>query len=554
MKKHNLFKVLGIILGLIIISSYFLADSAGAISYIGIMDVALRFIQTLYYFFYVLGFLLVLGGFYGVLNKTPAYIKLLDNIAAKVKPFGKKFIFVLILVIAIIASFTGLSFMLVVFVPFVVALIMLLGYDKLVAVGTTIGSIMVGYIGGVFVTFLNSNSGVINTYETFVGLENKFDNVFQKLLLLFAGIALLVIFINTYITGVEKKKIKYDLSDDSELIVNEIDKDYNNIKIWPISLVLLGLFGLIALGFFPWVSMFNLTFFDDFHSILMGLTIGDVIVRLVIALIVFGLVTLIRWIITLIKKKKFKFKVCLPIFISVIVLLGLEILNTLNTYNLYGVSFMEDIMEYLSGTKFFDFAVLPNVISSSYLVAFGQWNASGESLGYLIVCALLLVASLIITMISKAKFDDMVLEFVNGVKKMVPTAILFGMAYTVLIVSYTHGLFDTIVTSYGNFNYGVSSLLLFLGSLLTVDFYYIVVGVFSPVIALISDESVYASVAIMLQGIYGIFSLIGPTSIILIFALTYFDIPYTTWVKFIWRFILSLIILVAFVTALVVLI
>jgi len=554
MKKHNLFKVLGIILGLIIISSYFLADSAGAISYIGIMDVALRFIQTLYYFFYVLGFLLVLGGFYGVLNKTPAYIKLLDNIAAKVKPFGKKFIFVLILVIAIIASFTGLSFMLVVFVPFVVALIMLLGYDKLVAVGTTIGSIMVGYIGGVFVTFLNSNSGVINTYETFVGLENKFDNVFQKLLLLFAGIALLVIFINTYITGVEKKKIKYDLSDDSELIVNEIDKDYNNIKIWPISLVLLGLFGLIALGFFPWVSMFNLTFFDDFHSILMGLTIGDIIVRLVIALIVFGLVTLIRWIITLIKKKKFKFKVCLPIFISVIVLLGLEILNTLNTYNLYGVSFMEDIMEYLSGTKFFDFAVLPNVISSSYLVAFGQWNASGESLGYLIVCALLLVASLIITMISKAKFDDMVLEFVNGVKKMVPTAILFGMAYTVLIVSYTHGLFDTIVTSYGNFNYGVSSLLLFLGSLLTVDFYYIVVGVFSPVIALISDESVYASVAIMLQGIYGIFSLIGPTSIILIFALTYFDIPYTTWVKFIWRFILSLIILVAFVTALVVLI
>ena len=67
------------------------------------------------------------------------------------------------------------------------------------------------------------------------------------------------------------------------------------------------------------------------------------------------------------------------------------------------------------------------------------------------------------------------------------------------------------------------------------------------------NESIYDSVAILLQGIYGIFSLVGPTSLILIFGLSYFDVPYTTWLKYIWRFILGLIIVLALVTCLVVL-
>ena len=55
------------------------------------------------------------------------------------------------------------------------------------------------------------------------------------------------------------------------------------------------------------------------------------------------------------------------------------------------------------------------------------------------------------------------------------------------------------------------------------------------------------------QGIYGIFSVVGPTSLVLIFALSYMNVPYTTWLKYIWRFILALIVLVALVTLLVVL-
>ena len=53
---------------------------------------------------------------------------------------------------------------------------------------------IVGYIGGVFVNFVNPNTGIATTYETFIGIETKFANTFPKLLLLFAGIALLIFF------------------------------------------------------------------------------------------------------------------------------------------------------------------------------------------------------------------------------------------------------------------------------------------------------------------------------------------------------------------------
>jgi len=153
MKKHGLTKILGILLLLIVITSFILNGRSESKYFIGIMDVPFHFIQALYYFFYLILFILFIGGFYGVLNKVPSYKKLLDNISAKIKPAGKKFIFITILIFAIVTSLTGITLPLLIFIPFVISIILLLGYDKLVAVTSTVVSMMVGYIGGVFVTY-----------------------------------------------------------------------------------------------------------------------------------------------------------------------------------------------------------------------------------------------------------------------------------------------------------------------------------------------------------------------------------------------------------------
>ena len=472
MKKHGLLKILGAMLLLVVVASFALTGRSDVKDYIGLGDIVFRGLQSLYYFFYIALFLLSIGGFYGVLNKAPAYKKLLDNIVTKVKPLGRKFIIAIILVFAVITSLTGMTLPLLIFVPFVISIILLLGYDKLVAISSTIVSIMIGYMGGVFVTFFNANTYTMNTYETFVGTENQFSNVFPKLLLLFAGITLLIYFVSKHIKNVEKKKVKYELNEDSELQINEVTSNYGTIKTWPIIIVFFLLFVILTLGLVPWNSLFEIKVFQEFHTWLMELSIKD-------------------------------------------------------------------------------FAVIPNIISSD-LVAFGEWYSMGDSMTYMLICFVLLIFILLITLIGRVKINDAIDGYVDGVKKMIPTTGLTLIALTILVCAYTNGFFEGIITSYGKFNYGISSLLVFLGCLLNVDMYYIVGGVFSPILNLITDESVYASVAILFQGIYGIFSVVGPTSIILIFALSYLNVPYTTWLKYIWRFVLGLIVLLALVTLLVI--
>ena len=177
----------------------------------------------------------------------------------------------------------------------------------------------------------------------------------------------------------------------------------------------------------------------------------------------------------------------------------------------------------------------------------------GDSMLYMTMSSILVIFALIVMLIGRVKLNDAIDGYRDGMKKMLPAATLMILSLTVLVCAYTNGFFEGIVNSYGKFNYGISSLLVFLGCLLNIDVYYIVGGVFSPILNLITDESVYESVALLFQGIYGIFSIVGPTSLILIFALSYMNVPYTTWIRYIWRFILSLIVLLALVTLIIIL-
>ena len=455
LKKHSFIKILTIIMLLIMLVSNFLPGRYEAIERIGVADLLLDYLSiVLQNFSYVVLFVLAIGGFYGVLNKTPSYKKLLDNIVSKAKPIGKKFIFITMIVFGVVASLTGMTTPLFIFVPFVVAIILLLGYDKLVAFTATFGSIIVGYIGGVFVNFTNPNTGGIVTYETYIGLDSQFANTFPKLLLLFAGLGLLIYFVDKHIKSVEEKKVKYDLSDNEELLIAEVKGNYKDIKTWPLIVILSLTFIILVIGMVPWNSLFNISVFSDFHQWLLGLHIKE-------------------------------------------------------------------------------FYIFPSIISSS-LPALGEWSASGNSLAiYVYSTMLLLFVTFIIAIINKTNINETMDNFIEGVKKALPAAALITVAYTVLVCAYNNGFYEIIINNYGKFNFGISSLLAFLGCILNVDTTWIMVGVFSPIATLITDESIYASVALLLQGIYGIFTFVGPTSLFLILGLTYLDIPYTTWLKYI---------------------
>lgn len=474
MKKHSLFKVILIILGALLavngilaILGYFVPALEGKYSMIALGDVFMNFVQSFYYFFDTVVYLLVLGAFYGVISEVPAYKKLVDNIAQKVKSHSKLFIFIVTGLFAVITFACGLVNVLLVFVPFIVAIILLLGYDKLVAISSTVVAMLVGCMSSLFLTFRDPNSYYgynATTIEKMTGISD-YANWIPKLVLLVLGTALLIFFIDRYIKNLENKKVKYELNESNEVNVSEVKGDYKNIKTWPVIVMFVFILVILILGYLPWNTLFKIECFDKFNEWLVGIKIGE-------------------------------------------------------------------------------FAIFSNVVSPS-LYAFGNWASLGS---YMSIIITLIIFTLITKFVYKVKFNEVIDNFVSGAKKMVPAIFLVIITYDILVCTYNHSFMSTIMTWISETKLGINvftaSVISALGSLLHTDLYYTVAGVYSPLIGLVENESMLNTYAMTFQSIYGIVAMIGPTSFLLIVALKYFDVPYTSWVKYIWRFVLMLLLLV----------
>ena len=474
MKKHSLFKVILIILGALLavngilaILGYFVPALEGKYSMIALGDVFMNFVQSFYYFFDTVVYLLVLGAFYGVISEVPAYKKLVDNIAQKVKSHSKLFIFIVTGLFAVITFACGLVNVILVFVPFIVAIILLLGYDKLVAISSTVVAMLVGFMSSLFLTFRDPNSYYgynATTIEKMTGISD-YANWIPKLVLLVLGTALLIFFIDRYIKNLENKKVKYELNESNEVNVSEVKGDYKNIKTWPVIVMFVFILVILILGYLPWNTLFKIECFDKFNEWLVGIKIGE-------------------------------------------------------------------------------FAIFSNVVSPS-LYAFGNWASLGS---YMSIIITLIIFTLITKFVYKVKFNEVIDNFVSGAKKMVPAIFLVIITYDILVCTYNHSFMSTIMTWISETKLGINvftaSVISALGSLLHTDLYYTVAGVYSPLIGLVENESMLNTYAMTFQSIYGIVAMIGPTSFLLIVVLKYFDVPYTSWVKYIWRFVLMLLLLV----------
>ena len=483
-KRNGIFKVLLVILLLVVVATYFIKGRQGSISYLAIGDVFLNYVQSFYYFFDTVIFVLVVGGLYGALNKVDGYKKLVKVIADKVSDNGKLFVSIMIVTFALIASLTGLNMILLIFIPFVVSIILMLGYDKLVALSSTVVATLLGFVGGVFITFKDATNQYATSYTTFdkmVGLKKNFTTVLPHCILLVVSVALLIFYVINHLKKVDNGEIKNELSNKDPFYVEPRDKrgrkikvDYSSKKIWPISVMGCLLLILLVLGFMPWNDLFGIDVFSKFHKWLTGIAIPK---------------------------------------------------------------------HTLFGHKFAKYPVFKNLISSNFS-AFGEWGSLGN---YMMAIVLIAIFIFILKFVSKVKFSDLYDGFVYGVKKMIPAVMVSMIAYTLLVCVYNNGMFETIITnaskSFGD-NVVVGALITFVGSLIHVDVYYSVVGVFTPVVSNLGDKVNLSVYSVMFQSLYGLVQIVAPTSIMLIVGLSYLEVPYKKWLKYIWRFLLALLIII----------
>lgn len=272
-EKYDLFKIIGILLIVSVILTWFIpqgqfdgsAMAIGDITRIGVNDFFLYGMLSLYYFAVLVTFLLILGGFYELLSKTSSYQSLVNRLVKFLK--GKEIAFVLVtsFIIAALTSISSEVFHLFIFIPFVITIVMRLNMSKITAFVTTFGSILIGIIGSTFGSYIIETEYLSYYFE--LGITSA---IWYKVALFIVTFAIVQLFNFLHI----KKTINKKNTKEEFVEKYEIDTKKKS-RIWPmvILFVIIALFQI--LGYINWESSFKVKIFTNFHTWLTGLSIGD---------------------------------------------------------------------------------------------------------------------------------------------------------------------------------------------------------------------------------------------------------------------------------------
>lgn len=267
-KKNDLFKILFLIILVVSILTWIFPSGSftGAVFQesgvyrISIFDFFLEIFYSAYYFLLQVTFLLAVGCLYGVLSKSKRYSYLVYIIAKKIK--GRETIFSVIcgLLLALLASFTAEPLVCILFVPFILSILTKNNISKIKGLCITFGSILVGVLG---VTYGVSALGYT---ESSLGLTVS-DGLGYKFA--FLGISFVLLMLFTHMLPRAKKQSEV-IEDRFELV--EVKKKES---IWPLIIVLVIVALLAIIGYIPWETSFNTTFFADLHTDITTFKIGE---------------------------------------------------------------------------------------------------------------------------------------------------------------------------------------------------------------------------------------------------------------------------------------
>lgn len=462
MKKNSIFKFLVILMAIITLLTWFIPTGYFSSEYVdsgiirlGFFDycqyLILPFFQSM--FIEVLVFLLAVGAFYGVLSNTGAYRAILEKIANKFKKKGTLFLIITAFLIAALSSFGGYGLLLFIFIPAIISIILLMGYDKLTAFMTTFVSMLIGVIGTTF------GASYVSQTLSVLALDYKSQIWFKVILFILS----FVIFILFTIKHAKKVKAKKSISK-KEMDIEDIflgKESAPKKKSCPIYIIFIALFVLLILGATQWNVVFGIDIFETIHTSITTFAIKD-------------------------------------------------------------------------------FTIFGYILGGS-ITALGSWN-------YFQYTILLVIASLIIGISYKLKFKDSIENMINGLKKLVVPSLLVTFAYAILILIANTGIFTTLMSyllaGAEKFNLFIASIISIVGSALHIEMPYIG-NFYLPYLASVyTSEYAAALLNVMSQALYGLTMFIAPTSLFMILGLTYLNIPYKKWLKFSWKLVLEIFILI----------
>ncbi len=290
MKKNNLFKILGFVLVGYVLLSWLVPIIVSIFGWkveasyqIGLVKFGSTFIDAFAGFSNIIIFILLVGGLYAVMDATGAYKTTIETLAEKFKGKEKIVLITIIVLMAIISSITGLELALFVLFPFIISLVLMMGYDKLIALVATFGATIVGMYGATY-------AGTLYGYLDGFMQTKPNDNILAKVIFFVVSLGLLIGFTLIYMkkhkmletksNKKEKKDKKEKKKETKKVVKSETKKEQskteegNPKKVWPMLLIMGILFLVFILGTTTWANIFGKNWFETAHTSIMEWKVG----------------------------------------------------------------------------------------------------------------------------------------------------------------------------------------------------------------------------------------------------------------------------------------
>lgn len=525
MKKHSVIKVVLITILVMLLLTWVFPSAVFSSEYaeqgrvqMGLFDLFNYPLTALSYFGYIALFIVLVGGFYGILYKIPAYRVFLDRIVAKFVGKEKLVVACMMVILAVLTSICGLQIGMFVFFPFLAAIILLMGYDKITVALTLVGSTAVGLAG---TTYAYSNiSGLIENLQLGIGYQ-----IGVRFIILIAGLIILIFNTILYMNKIGKKDMKVE-----KVTVKKAEKEEKVVEVKAEKKTT------TKKSTTKKSTTKKTTKSGSKKSTAKKKSNNKAALKNEDIIVVKALENdteegLVPTIVD--SKHKIWPLVCGFILLFVIMVLAFIPWGD----NVFKVDAFTKATEGVTGFKLFGFALFGKLLGG--INSFGAWTITD-------LFTVLFVIIIALGFIYKLKVNDMLDGFGNGARKALLPAAIVILLYTVLVLCTWHPfqlfLYKTVLGITKGFNVFTTTVVAFLASLFNVDPAYVFQSVVPYQASLLTGASTKATslMAIVYQAMYGASVLVLPTSVILMPVLAWLGVSYKTWLGKIWKLFVEL--------------
>lgn len=227
-----------------------------------------------------------------------------------------------------------------------------------------------------------------------------------------------------------------------------------------------------------------------------------------------------------------------PIVILLAICAIVILLGYIDWKGTLGIEVFSKFHEWLVGLTIGENTTIFAYILGASAKMLGSWDIAT-------LVAFTLVMSIIVGLVYRIKLSDFLTAFGNGMQKMLKPVAIYVAVFTAFVVMYMTPIMPTIANwFYGlteGFNLFTTSLMAFIASIFQTDLGYTGYALGAYLTSTFADK--LDLVHTIHIAMYGMVQLILPTSGLLVLGLAYTKVEYKTWLKFIWKFAVAMLII-----------